>query len=621
MMAEKKSNPVWQYFSEPTSGKGKCNICQKLLSMGAEKGKAKNTTNMWNHLKVHHLQAYKGAQREKEDAASSSANFQPTVVQMFDSKRKWQNTDPRSKKIDTLITEMIATDNQPFTVVADIGFQRLLATIEPRYSIKSEKYYRTDMLDSVYKKVTQQIKTLITTENAGPYLSFTTDCWSGEAESLMSLTCHFIDSNWERKQVVLNVKAMSGSHTGDYIREMFLSMLNDWDINQDRVVLVLRDSGANMIKGLRLADIPDLSCSAHTLQLVVKEGISSQRVVGDIIAKLKTCATHFSHSVLAKQRLGAIQKDLGLPQQSIIQDVPTRWNSTLHMLQRMLEQKRALNLYVAEHGKFTTPPAEQWDIISNLIDTLGPIEEVTLDISKAEASISCIIPCIAVLKMVLQAEGHTTRGIQTLRETMWQSMERRFTKIEDTKCLVLATLLDPRYKAHVFASDTLSKAKTWLREENAIVSEQKRATSGDEGPEPKRTRTRAEEKEEPSPSGLLEKMYANILGAHGTPAEESDEQLISEQLEKYLQEPLIDRRTGLPLEWWKQNASRLCHLAPLARKFLCPPASSVPSERVFSEIGIIYDKKRSRLTGENAERLCFLNYNLKLLNWEYQENF
>lgn len=78
-----------------------------------------------------------------------------------------------------------------------------------------------------------------------------------------------------------------------------------------------------MIKGLRLADSPDLSCSAHTLQLVVKEGISSQRVVGDIIAKLKTCARHFSHSVLAKQHLGAIQKDLGLPQHSIIQDVPT----------------------------------------------------------------------------------------------------------------------------------------------------------------------------------------------------------------------------------------------------------------------------------------------------------
>lgn len=369
---------------------------------------------------------------------------------------------------------MIATDNQPFTVVSDIGFQRLLTAVEPRYTIKSEKYYRTDMLDCVYKKVEKRIKTLIASENAGHYLSFTTDCWSGEAESLMSLTCYFIDSNWQRKQIVLNVKAMSGSHTGDYISEVFLSMLNDCGINQDRVVLVLRDSGANMIKGLRLADIPDLSCSAHTLQLVVKEGISSQRVVGDSIAKLKTCATHFSHSVLAKQRLRAIQKDLGLPQHSIIQDVPTRWNSTLHMLQRMLEQKRALNLYAGEHGKIATLAAEQWDIVSNLIDTLGPIEEVTFEMSKAEASMSCIIPSIAVLKMVLQAEGPTTRGIKTLRETMLQSLDRRFAKMEETKCLVLATLLDPRYKGHVFAVDTLSKAKTWLQEEHAIVSKQQK---------------------------------------------------------------------------------------------------------------------------------------------------
>ncbi|KAJ7991290.1 hypothetical protein DPEC_G00295800 [Dallia pectoralis] len=109
----------------------------------------------------------------------------------------------------------------------------------------------------------------------------------------------------------------------------------------------------------------------------------------------------------------------------------------------MLEQKRALNIYAGEHGKFTTPNADQWALVSNLTETLGPIEEVTFEMSKAEASISCIIPSIAVLKMVLQAEGPTTRGIKTLRENMFQSLEKRFSKMEKTKCLALATLLDP----------------------------------------------------------------------------------------------------------------------------------------------------------------------------------
>ena len=181
----------------------------------------------------------------------------------------------------------------------------------------------------------------------------------------------------------------------------------------------------------------------------------------DVNAKLKTIAKHFNHSVLAKQHLKDIQKELGLPQHSLIQSEPTRWNSTLHMMQRMLEQKRAVNIYVGEYGKFATPTADQWDIIANLIDTLEPVEEVTLEISRSEASISSVIPSIAVLKMLLQSEGPpNTRGIKTLRETMLQSLEKRFAKIEETKCLVLATLLDPRYKNHVFAMDTLAKAKT-----------------------------------------------------------------------------------------------------------------------------------------------------------------
>ncbi|KAJ4945502.1 hypothetical protein JOQ06_023186, partial [Pogonophryne albipinna] len=66
----------------------------------------------------------------------------------------------------------------------------------------------------------------------------------------------------------------------------------------------------------------------------------------------------------------------------------------------------------------------------------------------------------------------------------------------------------------------------------------------------------------------------------------------------YLKEPVIDRRKGDPLQWWRQNEGRFKLLATQARTFLCPPPSSVPSERVFSEVSAIYEKNRSRLTGE-----------------------
>lgn len=64
----------------------------------------------------------------------------PTIEDMFQKQRKWTNSDDRSKLKDKLIIEMIVTDNQPFTMVSDIGFKCLVTAAEPRYALKREKY-------------------------------------------------------------------------------------------------------------------------------------------------------------------------------------------------------------------------------------------------------------------------------------------------------------------------------------------------------------------------------------------------------------------------------------------------------------------------------------------------
>ena len=166
----------------------------------------------------------------------------------------------------------------------------------------------------------------------------------------MSLTTHYIDNQWKRVQLVLNVKPMHGSHTGQYIASTFLNLLQEWKIENGRVFLVLRDSGANVIKGMALVEVQTLSCFAHTVQLVVQDGLKAQRAVSDVLAKVRSIANHFNHSVLAKQRLHDIQMTLNLALHTILQAVPTHWNSSLTLLGRALEQKRALVLYSTEHG-------------------------------------------------------------------------------------------------------------------------------------------------------------------------------------------------------------------------------------------------------------------------------
>jgi len=61
-----------------------------------------------------------------------------------------------------------------------------------------------------------------------------------------------------------------------------------------------------------------------------------------------------------------------------------------------------------------------------------------------------------------------------------------------------------------------------------------------------------------------------------------------------------------PLCWWKMNGSHFSHLELLARMYLTIPATSTPSERVFSVAGIVVDKRRSALTPEMIDALVFL---------------
>lgn len=84
------------------------------------------------------------------------------------------------------------------------------------------------------------------------------------------------------------------------------------------------------------------------------------------------------------------------------------------------------------------------------------------------------------------------------------------------------------------------------------------------------------------------------------------------ELEKYRAEPTIQHNDD-PLLWWNSHARLFPTLARLAKKFLCTPSSSTPSERVFSTAGNIVSAKRCSLAPQNANLLIFLYQNRKIL--------
>ncbi|XP_072315249.1 zinc finger BED domain-containing protein 4-like [Eucyclogobius newberryi] len=618
-MPKKLFNPLWLHFNEPTPGRGKCLHCDQMVSMGATAGRNKNTTNLWKHLENHHADVFREAKKRKEDMknaelTSGGSNIIARIASAQPQSDKWKEVELKSKKIDKLVAEMCAADDQPFSVVSGKGFKRLIAALEPKYTVKSEHFYHSHLLENLYKKVQSCIRGLISPKGRKEqFLSFTADCLPGRAESMMSLTCHFIDETWERRQAVLHVKTMTDASTVTYIHQFFLPLLKYWGIDQSRVFLVLRDGGADISEDQRLMEIPGLDCSARVLQSVIDEGIDSQRDVKEVIAKVRTCAGHFRDSVLAKQRLKVIQVELNVPQNAVVLDDAARWVSTLRMLRRAQEQRRPLSGYAQKYGHFQTPTSDEWELVRAVIETLLPFEEVAGEICDSASSLSCVIPSISVLKVILRADCAAAKATATLRRTMLSGLERRYAKLEEGKVLVLATLLDPRYKCNVLCGDAVNNAPKWLKEEctacSAVKEEEGEAAGeGGEGSEPAIKQEQDEVK--PAGAGLVEQIFASLLGQ--TPVEHRSPEL-SGQLEQYLNEPLIDRKSGDPLGWWRSNTSRFDLLAPLARRLLSAPPASVPVDKVFNG----GDERTIRTSDENAEKLFFLKLNLPLIKWEY----
>ena len=81
-----------------------------------------------------------------------------------------------------------------------------------------------------------------------------------------------------------------------------------------------------------------------------------------------------------------------------------------------------------------------------------------------------------------------------------------------------------------------------------------------------------------------------------------------EEVEHFLR--MVDEPANTnPLLWWRKNQSQFPKLAKLARQYLAVPATSTPSERVFSKAGTVVNVKRASLTPRHVQEIVFLNHN------------
>ncbi|KAI6653958.1 Zinc finger BED domain-containing protein 4-like [Oopsacas minuta] len=168
---------------------------------------------------------------------------QITMEKVIDRNLQWDNSHAKSIQLYKLIGEMITLDDLPFSHVEDIGFIMFVHKLAPLYNLKTRKYYSEKIMPDIYESVSNKVCDFLSDYIK---LSFTTDIWTNDSAKvcLMSLTAHCIDVNFKRKKFVLCATELDERHTGEFINEMFIGMLERWSIPFGKVHVVLPDAGA-----------------------------------------------------------------------------------------------------------------------------------------------------------------------------------------------------------------------------------------------------------------------------------------------------------------------------------------------------------------------------------------
>lgn len=504
-------------------------------------------------------------------------------------------TPARSELLTQQIARMISLDLQPLSIVEDQGFRELIELLVPLYEMPSRRTIRR-RIELLHSKMENELKAKIKKE--AEVLALTTDGWTScHNESYLAFTAHFIDKMWKLHSYLLEVTEMSERHTAENLTERMENIISNWSLD-NKVSAVVHDNAANIVASMRDFSMDSVTCSAHNLQLSINKGLHDKSI-SEIVSKASAVVGHFNHSTKAVGELEKRQSQLHLPVHRLIKCVTTRWNSVFLMLERLLEQKTAIAAVLNDPSVTPAKKAvsleinqHDWQVVEDLVAVLRPLQVATTALcSEKETTASSVLPIITKLKdKFLSVRTNDSEIIQNFKMKASQELDLKFNLTDDLwlSPLTMTSFLDPRYKSLGFLSDArrfdlLTLVRNRLNEQvsDETLTETKTATALD--------------------FLLSDELEDNTLVSVDTRMEE---------LERYRLESSINRNDD-PLVWWKNNQHRYPFLSKLARKYLCIPATSAPSERVFSSSGNIVTNRRSNLTPDIVKSLVFLHHNSK----------
>lgn len=292
---------------------------------------------------------------------------------------------------------------------------------------------RKCLSEMVISKKYAEVKTNVAASlQSAERVALTCDSWTSRAtDSYVTITCHYIASDWTLVSHVLQTRAVHTSHTASNIAALFDEALHEWNITQKEPALVT-DNAANMVRAAELMNVLHVGCYAHALNLASQAALKLPKVT-QLLGKVRRVSDFFHRSCIASHTLKVKQKLLDLPSHKLKTDVVTRWNSALEMLEWFLEQQPAISAVllspeVRRSEKYLCTLSEgDVTAIEDVVKALNPVKAATLAMSEeCSPTLSVIGPLHAQLLQEMRIAPSDSIIIKDVKSTRHDNLMSRY---------------------------------------------------------------------------------------------------------------------------------------------------------------------------------------------------
>ncbi|XP_077388428.1 zinc finger BED domain-containing protein 4 [Festucalex cinctus] len=589
-----------------------CNLCLPRVNLLSTS--KTSTSNLKKHLDRAHVgcdarpDPKRGRKKEDYNGEESSHGQLKKIKAEILSKCVTQ------EKIDDLIFNYIVEDCQPFHVLEQPGFKKLIV----RLTEGLHPMDRVTLFSKVDVSFSRMREELISKLAGVQYVCTTADLWTVGGGTFFGMTCHWIDGNsLERKSAALGFARMQGRLKYDSVAARIHDIHVAYGI-ESKVQTTVTDNASPFVNVFKefaldgtdcsddvgvfenvcavlegepeqdmLLFLPTIQrCASHTLEQIVTEDFWRAVSQGPMcqlyystMSKVYSIWTKCHHLQVGMEAAEEIKK------MALFVPAVIRWNVEYCALQKIVSlTERELTELSARLDVGRLQP-EEMDFLKEYVTVFHPLA-FALELFQAEQKcyLGLVIPTVLSLKNKLNEHKDSAKYFGDVIVAMVSAIEVRFRELFTSDEAKFATATTPQFRLWWLAASERDEMCSLLATEASQVD-------------------LCDVTEITTTQNITIKSEDDFFSyGSAKPTAHIQERGVTEEIRKYVE------GTGKSLECL-QDFPRV---KQLFLKYNTTLPSTAPIQRLFSQKGNLATSQRNFLTDDYFERIQMLRYNINV---------